>query len=380
MKVVFACAGTGGHINPAIAIANIILKNKPDTEVLFIGTKDGLENSLVQNSGFNIRHIRTGKILRKLTTKNFKALREAYKGISDAKDILKEFKPDLVIGTGGYICVPVMLAAKKLKIPYVLHESNAFPGVSVKLLAKNAKKVFIGFEDARGRLKNRKNIVYTGTPAKFSDLDIDSLGRDEAKDKLNLSIRNIGMYNDEERKIIFVTGGSQGARKLNTAILELIKTKKDKSMFFVLAAGNKNYEQLLEDANKVGKQEGINIGEYIRIEKFIFDMQDMYKASDICITRAGAMTITELSIAKKAAILVPYPYAAENHQYYNAKVLENAGAAKIIEEKDLNVDILYDYLKDIIDNKKEKTMGDNARKIQKKDVEKIIYLNILDSI
>ena len=187
MRVVFACAGTGGHVNPAIAIAKIILKNNKDVEFLFIGTKNGIENKLVENAGFKIKHIRTGKLLREITLKNFKAIYDTYKGIGDAKDILKEFEPDLVIGTGGYICGPVMLAAKKLHIPYILHESNAFPGISVKLLAKNASKVMISFEEARYRLKNRENIYYTGTPVKFSIQDYDKLDKEEIRKELKLN-------------------------------------------------------------------------------------------------------------------------------------------------------------------------------------------------
>lgn len=380
MRVLFACAGTGGHINPAIAIANIILKNKNDTDILFIGTEDGLENSLVKEAGFNIEHIRTGKIIRSFTLKNIKALHNAYLGISDAKSIIEKFKPDIVIGTGGYICVPVMLAAKKLKIPYILHESNAFPGVSVKLLAKKASKVLIGFEDAKKRLKNRKNIVYTGTPAKFNDEDISKLDKEDSKEKLLLSVKNIGTYNDEERKIIFVTGGSQGARKLNQVVLDMVSIKRDEKMFFVLVTGNKNYDFVLNQKEKIEKENKIDLSKYIKIEKFVYDMKEMYNAADICITRSGAMTITELALAKKASILVPYPYAAENHQYYNAKVLENVGAAKIIEEDDFSIENLYNTLNDIIDNNKLSKMQNNAKKAQKKDVEKNIYLNIMDSI
>ena len=181
MRVIFACAGTGGHVNPAIAIARIIQKNEKDSEFLFIGTKNGLENKLVKNAGFEIVHIRTGKLLRKLTLKNVKAIFDTYAGIGESIKILKDFKPDLVIGTGGYICGPVMLAAKKLEIPYMLHESNAYPGVSVKLLAKKAKYVMLGFEDAKKRLKRQDNLIYTGTPAKFNIDEFDSLEKDESK-------------------------------------------------------------------------------------------------------------------------------------------------------------------------------------------------------
>ena len=211
MNVIFACAGTGGHVNPAIAMAKIILKNKPDTKVLFIGTKDGLENSLVKNAGFDIEHISTGKIIRSFTLKNFKAITNTYKGIGDAKKIIKEFNADLVIGTGGYICGPVMLASRKLKVPYVLHESNAFPGVSVRLLARKAKKVMIGFEDARKRLKDRENIVYTGTPARFDTTSFDKLNKEECKKEFGLD--------KISKKIVLVTCGSQGDVRVNETII-----------------------------------------------------------------------------------------------------------------------------------------------------------------
>ena len=215
MKVLFACAGTGGHINPAIAMANIVVKNEPDSQILFVGTETGLENKLVANAGYEIRHIRTGKIIRELTLKNFAQLIHAYQGIGDAKRLLKEFKPDIVIGTGGYICGPVMKAATKLKIPYFLHESNAFPGVSVKLLAKNAKAVMVGFEDAKQRLNPKANVVYTGTPAKFSEEDIKKL--DKAECLKELGLENIN------KKIVLVTCGSQGAKRINEVLLDMIK-------------------------------------------------------------------------------------------------------------------------------------------------------------
>lgn len=207
MRVVFACAGTGGHINPAIAMANLIMKKEPDSSILFIGTKTGLENKLVENVGYEIRHIRTGKIRREFTLENINELVNAYKGISDAKKILKEFAPELVIGTGGYICGSVMKAAKKLKIPYILHESNAFPGVSVKLLASKAKCVMLGFEDAKGRLSSKAKTVYTGTPAKFSEEDIQKLDRNECLKEANIE--------NNSKKIVLITCGSQGAKKVN---------------------------------------------------------------------------------------------------------------------------------------------------------------------
>lgn len=372
MNVIFACAGTGGHVNPAIAMAKIILKNKPDTKVLFIGTKDGLENSLVKNAGFDIEHISTGKIIRSFTLKNFKAITNTYKGIGDAKKIIKEFNADLVIGTGGYICGPVMLASRKLKVPYVLHESNAFPGVSVRLLARKAKKVMIGFEDARKRLKNRENIVYTGTPARFDTTSFDKLNKEECKKEFGLD--------KISKKIVLVTCGSQGAVRVNETIIEMLKNNLVNDYFIVLVTGNKNYDNIKSKIEKIGKENNIDFSNKIRIEKFVYDMDKMYKAVDMCITRAGAMTITELALSAKPAILIPLPTAAENHQLYNAKVLENIGAGKIIEQKDLNANSLDLEIKEMTQENNLYEMSKNARKVVKLDVEEKIYKCILDAL
>lgn len=372
MRVIFACAGTGGHVNPAIAIANIIKEKNKDVDILFIGTKDGLENKLVKNARYNICHISTGKIIRSFTFKNIKAITKNVKGIKDARHIIKEFKPDLVIGTGGYICGPVMLAAKKYKIPYILHESNAYPGVAVKMLAKNAKKVMIGFEDARERLKNRDNIVYTGTPAKFNEEAYEKLDKKRCIENLKLSNIN--------KKIILVTCGSQGARKINEVVLDMVKKYLNDKIYIILVSGDKNYDDVIAKKNEIEKELNIDLSKYIRVEKFVYNMDEMYRVVDMCITRAGAMTITELSIAGKPSILVPLPYAAENHQFYNAKVLESVNAAKIIEQKDLTEDVLNDTINTMIEDDVICKMSTNAKKVIVENVEEKIYKSIKDSL
>lgn len=372
MKVVFACAGTGGHVNPAIAIAKIILKRYRDVEILFIGTKTGIENKLVENAGFKIKHISTGKLLREFTLKNFKAVYDTYKGIGDAKKILKNFKPDLVIGTGGYICGPVMLAARKLHIPYILHESNAFPGISVKILAKKASKVMISFDDARYRLKNRENICYTGTPAKFNIDDYDKLDKEEIKKELKL--------NGINKKIVLVTCGSQGAKRVNEVVIEMVSKVLSKKYYVILVTGDRTYDEILAKKKQVEKEINTNLDDYIQIEKFIYDMDKMYKAVDMCITRGGAMTITELTICGKPSIIIPLPTAAENHQFYNAKVLEDANAAFIIEQKKLNYNTLNNKIEYILDNNLLETMGKNARSKALLDVEEKIYSCIKDTL
>lgn len=372
MRVIFACAGTGGHVNPAIAIANIIKKRNKDANILFIGTKDGLENKLVKNAGYDICHISTGKIIRSFTFKNIKAITKNIKGIKEARKIIKDFRPDLVIGTGGYICGPVMLAAKKYKIPYILHESNAYPGVSVKMLAKNATKVMIGFEDARARLKNRENIVYTGTPAKFNEETYKKL--DKTRCLENLKLTNVN------KKLILVTCGSQGAKKINEVVLDMVKKYLNDKIYIILVTGDKNYDDVMSQISDIEKELNIDLSKYIRVEKFVYNMDEMYKAVDMCITRAGAMTITELSLAGKPSILVPLPYAAENHQFYNAKVLEGVNAAKIIEQKNLDEDVLNDTISSMINDDVINKMSINAKKVIVENVEDKIYNSIKDSL
>lgn len=365
MRVIFACAGTGGHVNPAIAIARIILEHRRDTEILFIGGKNGLENKLVENAGFDIKHISTGKLIRSFTFKNFKAIFNTYKGIGDSKKIISEFKPDLIIGTGGYICGPVMLAAKKLKIPYILHESNAFPGVSVKLLANNASCVMLGFDEAKKRLKRKDNLVYTGTPAKFNEELFEKLDVKVCKEELGLDNIN--------KKIILITCGSQGAKKINETVVEMLNLYLNDKYYLILVTGENSYNEIEKSLSNLEKEKNIDLSKYIKLEKFVFNMDKMYKAVDMCITRAGAMTITELSITKKPAILIPLPSAAENHQFYNAQVLEKINAAKIIEQKDLSAKLLSDTIFEMIKDDNIEKMSENMKDINKNDVEDRIY-------
>lgn len=362
MRAIIACAGSGGHINPGIAIANTIKKNEPESEILFIGTSIGMENDLVKKAGYNIVHIKAGRFHRKFTLYNIRNITRSFLGVFDTMKVISEFKPDVVIGTGGFICVPVMKAAQLKKVPYVLHESNAYPGLSIKLVAENAAKVLLGFEDAKKRLPLGTKSIFTGTPAKFDMDHMRALNKEKCKKDIC----------EANKKLVFVTGGSQGAIKFNKTIIEMVKKYKPEDIFFVLAVGPQNYESTLES---IKNEKGI--GKYLKVEKFVYEMDKMYKAADLLITRAGAMTITELSIARRPAILIPLPTAAENHQFFNAKALENVGAGIVIEENMLNEQLLYDKINTVIfDDKKLAELGNNAAKLYKPNVEQEIYNQI----
>ena len=327
MRAIIACAGSGGHINPGIAIANAIMKNEPKSEILFLGTNNGMENDLVKKAGYNLAHVKAGRFHRKLTWYNIRNITRAFLGIFDTMRIISKFKPDIVIGTGGFICVPVMKGAMLKKIPYVLHESNAYPGLSVKLVAKDASKVLLGFKDAASRLPEGTKTVFTGTPAKFDMDDMMALDKDECR-------KNIFEESIRGKKIVFVTGGSQGAIKFNKTIIDMVKKYKPENIFFVVAVGPANYDNVMASI-----KDEKNLDKYLKIEKFVYEMDKMYKAADLLITRAGAMTVTELSISRRPAILIPLPTAAENHQLFNARAMENAGAGIVIEENVLNEDV-----------------------------------------
>ena len=216
MKAIIAAAGTGGHINPGIAIANEIKKQEPNSEVIFIGTNRGLENDLVPRAGYELKTINAYGFNRSISIENIKKIYQTFHSMKEAKKIIENFQPDVVIGTGGYICVPVGLAAKKEKVPLILHESNAFPGVAVKILSSKANKILVGFEDAKPRLPKAKEIVVTGTPTKVKKVEISEQKKQELLSKNGLK---------QNKPIVLFFGGSQGAKSINSSLMQIIGKK-----------------------------------------------------------------------------------------------------------------------------------------------------------
>ena len=363
MKAIISAAGTGGHINPGIAIANKIMKEEPESKIIFIGTDRGLETDLVPRAGYELKKIDAHGIERKISIQNIKNLYATFKSINVAKKILEDEKPDVVIGTGGYICVPVMLSALKLKIPIVLHESNAFPGIAVKIFKKKANKILVGFTEAKERLGKLNNVEVTGNPIKIKKLNLNI----EEKNKI---LSNMGLNANMSTVLVF--GGSQGAQTINRSLIELIVNKRNKNYQIIWAVGQEQYIKIKQKLQEV--KIDINDINNVKILPYIYNMEEIMNACDLVVCRSGAMTITEIACTEKPAIFIPYPYAAENHQEYNAKVLENAGAAKIILDKDLNSELLGNTILELIKNKsKLKKMSENASKIYIPNVEEKIY-------
>ena len=352
MKALIAAGGTGGHINPGIAIANM-LKEK-GYEIIFVGTERGLETDLVPKAGYDIKLIHAAGLKRKFTLENIKVLLTMKKGIDECKRIIDEEKPDVVIGTGGYVTAPLMSAALKKKIPTLIHESNALPGKTTKLFAKKVDCVAVGFEEAIKRLPNCKNPVCTGNPTRMKD-DTD---KKAIKEKLGIN-----------KPLLLVLGGSHGAQKLNETMVELINQNKFEGYDVIYATGQKHYDEIISKIMQVPKN--------VKVEKYIYNMEEIMNASDLVLCRSGALTISEISVIGVASILIPFPHAAENHQYYNAKTLENIEAGIIIEEKNLTTEILINKINELMSQKEKlKIMGENAKKIGRPDAIKNVEKEI----
>lgn len=363
MRVIIAAAGTGGHINPGIAIANKIKEKEKDSEIIFIGTDRGLENDLVPRTGYELKTIEAYGLSKKLTIENIKKMYKTFKGYGEAKKIIKEFKPDVVIGTGGYICGATITAAHNLGVPTLLHESNAFPGKAIKMLSRKADCILVSFKDAIPRIKNAKKVVYTGTPTKITKINYSKEQIEKMKENAGLKLN---------LPVVLVFGGSQGAQAINEAIIGIAKKKLNPGYQIMWATGPKQYDIIK------GKFEEYNLNidnvTNMKIVPYIYNMEEVMNISNVIVARSGAMTISEISNVGKPSILIPLPNVSNDHQLYNAKALENINAAKIILNKDLTAEKLDLEIKNIVlyPQVMEK-MGKNANKIATKDVEEKIY-------
>lgn len=366
MKVVISAAGTGGHINPGLAIAAKIKEKNPNSEIVFVGTNRGLENDLVPRNGYTLKTIEAYGFKKEISIQNLKNVIKTFSSKKDVKKFFEKFKPDIVIGTGGYICVPVFGVAIKMGIPTILHESNSFPGRAVKMYAKKVDRVLVGFKETKENLDNRENVVVTGTPTKIKKLNIDI----NKKSKL---LSEIGIRNN--LPIVLIFGGSQGAQKINEAVYDLIEHDLNKNYQIILSCGAKQYDIIKEKLELQGKN--INNLKNIKILPYIYNMDEMMNIADLLVCRSGAMTVTEIAIVGKPAIFVPLPSRMANRQEDNAKVLEKIGAAKIINNDNINYQTLSKEIDSIILNKEKLLkMGAQAKTLETKNVLDKIYAEI----
>lgn len=365
MHILFAGGGTAGHINPALAIAGFIKERHPDAKISYIGTAKKLEATLVPRAGYDFYTIDVVGFSRKLTPKgiahNLSAVYLAANSSLKVRKILKEIKPDIVIGTGGYVSGPVLSAAQKLGIKTAIHEQNAYPGVTTKMLAKKADKVLLAYKEAEKFLTTKNGCVLTGNPVRQEIINADKAA---ARKKLGL----------DNRPLILSFGGSLGARPINEAVTAFIKKHNGSHKYYHIHASGKNgYETMLKSF------EGTTLSEEITLKDYIYDMDVCMAAADIVIARAGAITLSEIQALGKAAVLIPSPYVAENHQFHNAMSLKNVGAADIIEEKDLNEEVFVRTVERLADNSTLlNAMSENAKKSAIIDANERIYHEIME--
>ncbi|MDR0984539.1 MAG: undecaprenyldiphospho-muramoylpentapeptide beta-N-acetylglucosaminyltransferase [Ruminococcus sp.] len=354
MKILITGGGTAGHINPALAIAGIVKKYKPDTEFLFAGTPFGMESKLVPEAGYNFAPIKVRGFQRSLSPKNIvrNAKAAAYLTTAGqvAKKIIKDFNPDIAIGTGGYVSGPIIRTAAKMHIPTAIHEANAFPGLTTKLLSKYVDIVMLTVEDAKTYLPDNVTFTVTGLPVREN---ITRVSRDDARKKLHLA----------DNMTILSFGGSLGANCINDLAEDLMEHFENDNINFIHGYGQNGRGQF-----KDMKDEKVIISEYIH------NMNLCLAAADLVICRAGASTLAELMAVGRASILIPSPIVAGNHQFHNACVLGNAGGAIVIEQKDVRFQKIADLIKKMYQNRDMLTsMAQKTASLNIADVDKRVW-------
>ena len=363
MRVLMTGGGTAGHVNPAIAIANTIKEYEGDSEIAFVCSNQPRDKAqdLVPRAGYEklyrVNILQSHKIY---DPRNLKTLYSMIKSKGEAKKIIEEFKPDVIVGTGGFACYPVLNAGAEMGIPTLVHESNAIPGKAVIRLAPRVDCVMTNFEATADKLKKTRECVCVGNPAVVG----------QKKDAVEAS-------DSAFSGSVLIFGGSLGAETLNMAVCEMLVAIADKypDVEFYHAAGKRDYEHLKEEYEKSGLLAKKNVV----LVDYIYDMDSRMKRADLVISRAGAMTISELALLGKAAILVPSPYVAANHQYKNAKALFDANACELVEESAFS-GLLGKVESLLSDKEKRAEFEKNIKSFAKPDANRVIYEKIKEVI
>ncbi|MCL2634508.1 MAG: UDP-N-acetylglucosamine--N-acetylmuramyl-(pentapeptide) pyrophosphoryl-undecaprenol N-acetylglucosamine transferase [Oscillospiraceae bacterium] len=371
MRVLLAAGGTAGHINPALAIADKIIEVFPESDVLFTGTPTGLEAKLVTRAGYAFAPIKTAGFQRKITPKNIgRNAKAAYYFVTAskaAKKLIEGFRPDIVIGTGGYVTAPVLRTAAKMGIKTVTHESNSLPGIATKMLSKTADRVFLGSEDALKHLSCPDKCLVTGNPLRSMLNAQKPATKQEAREALNLP----------DGMTILSFGGSLGANKITEAVIGLLKWENENGNINHIHAYGGNGKAVFEKLLAQNEVE-CNLKRTIFTE-YIHNMYTCMVAADLVISRSGSMTQTELKAFGRASIQIPWSGAAENHQYFNALTMKEAGAALIIQDSDINAETLTQTVEKLYNDRiRLATMETNAAKLASPNAAGIILSEIID--
>jgi UDP-N-acetylglucosamine--N-acetylmuramyl-(pentapeptide) pyrophosphoryl-undecaprenol N-acetylglucosamine transferase len=335
MRIVLSGGGTGGHVYPALAIAEQILKEYPEAQFLYIGTDSGLEKEIVAKSKLPLRfesiHI-TG-FRRKLSLDNLKTVVRFYRGTARSKQLLKQFKPDIVVGTGGYVCGPVVYAAAKLGIPTVIHEQNVLPGLTNRFLSRYASTIAVSFKGSESKFPHAKHVVFTGNPRATTVVHADA-----AKGRASFGL-------SAGDKLVVIVGGSRGARAINTIMVDIVPfLSRLPDVHFVCVTGDAQYEATLQQINA---QQSPHTPRY-HVVPYVHNMHEVLAATSLIVNRAGASFLAEITALGIPSILIPSPNVTNNHQEANARWLEQENAAEVVLEKDLTGERIFALIEKII--------------------------------
>lgn len=348
-RFLFAGGGTGGHLYPAIAVADEIKRLKPESEILFVGTKSKIEGRVVPKLGYGFKSIWIKGFARKFNMENLLFPVKLLVSLVQSLFISFRFKPRVAIGSGGYVAGPAIWGASVLGAKVILMESNSYPGVTTRLLERYADEVNISFEDSKKYLRRPDKIKLTGNPVRS---ELGSSTKEESKKSFGL---------DENKFTILVLGGSLGAASINNSVAECVEELENKSLQIIWQTG-KNYYHSYKNINL----------DSVKILDFIEDMNKAYSACDLLVARAGATTIAELTVLGIPSILIPSPHVAENHQYYNAKSLAEKNAAVLIKDSDVKSLLKDKILEVVVDKNLLCSLSENAKRISKPDAANVI--------
>ena len=338
MRFIFTCGGTAGHVNPALAVAGRLRELMPDSEFLFLGAEDKMEMELVPRAGYEIRPLHITNIARgrslSAIAHNLDTVKNVLASEREAKRIIRDYRPDAVIGTGGYVCYPVLMAASRLHIPTLVHESNAMPGLTTKLLAGHVDRILVGFEESRKHYPDPSRVSVTGTPVRG---EFAAYTKETAKRELGLPV---------EKPLVVSVWGSLGSGHMNGILTELLPLLRGQGDFRLIhAIGSRDYAEISEKLAALGfppEDCGADVREYI------YDMPRVMAAADLILCRAGASTLAELTYLGKPSLIVPSPNVTDNHQEKNARVLERAGGAKVFLEGEFDAAALLEEIRALL--------------------------------
>ncbi|WP_099203316.1 undecaprenyldiphospho-muramoylpentapeptide beta-N-acetylglucosaminyltransferase [Miniphocaeibacter massiliensis] len=365
MKVIITGGGTGGHIYPAVSLIEELKKRYENIEIKYIGSVGSLESKIIPKMGIDFEEIRVKGLPRKINKKSFIALKELIYGLKESKKIIKNFNPDFVLGTGGFVTGPVLYNASRMKYKTYFHEQNSYPGLTNRILSRFAKKYFITFEESLKYFKNTERAIKTGNPIRNRFKNLSSI-RESSIEEYGLK-KNI--------KTVFSFGGSNGSYILNKTINDLIKNKELKGKFQIVhVTGDRYYKDFLSKIDN-------SIEQNIKVFAYLDDIQKAYSVADLVITSSGAITLAELAYVGIPSILIPKAYTTENHQVHNALEYEKIGASKMILEKNLNYSVLYNNIMAILqDDRSLEKMRKVVKSLATPNSAKEIIDNIIEDI